>query len=255
MEIAPSKKESGTPNVAPITLVEKPSAPTAIARAANNDFPLSHLGTDFGFEYFKIDAKDPVNGGSAVLLSDMNPEVRFSWDLEWSEQWSSRLRFSYVSEKINNGTSTASTISGGSGSSYGFEFGAIRRWSEKSRTAISLGSVSRIFARSTTTTNVEIDHVQSIEAKVGQEFDLVKVKTATAGVALDASLINGGTGIGYTTKPGYGVELSGFLKHELKSGLELKGEVFYGQSWQNSTLVNQVEQHVGAFFGVSKRFE
>lgn len=245
----------------PLTISEKKPAkmetmapaPTPSPNASpESNYPLSHLGADLGSQYFKIVAHDPVNGGNATLLSNLSPQLRLGWDLDWNEAWTTRLRFSLVSESMINATSTTSTITGGDAKTYAFELGAIRNWGESQRTGFAIGSVARGFARSTSATTVTVDRVQELKFRLNHEFDLFQVKGARFGLGLGAALLSGGTGSGYTTSFGWDGDASLYLRHAPKnSSLEIRGEAYFTYGQQNSTIVEQKDQHIGVFLGLA----
>ncbi len=239
----------------PASAPEAECIPAATAIPLVSEYPVTHLEADLGFEYFKLDTKDIVNGGSATILSDMNPQVRFTWDLDWSEQWTSRMRLSYIAEKAIKASSATSTVSGGDTSKFGFEFGAIRHWNKASRSGFSIASSPESFPRAQSATSITLDKVQTLKFTASHELDVVTVNTAAAGVGLSLSGLMGATGVGYSTKFGWEPELSMYLKHELaKSNVEIKGQVYYGITHQNSTTVEKTESRMGLFLGLSRRW-
>lgn len=244
-----SERSARKPASADTEALETPSSrENAVA-----GYPVSRLGLDLGFEYFAVNAEHPQRHSDASVYSDMSPAAKFTWNLDWSEKWSTRARFSYISDKVSNGA--VSTVTNGNGSRVSAYFGVVRHWGESNRTELSAGSESRLFIRSTSATNVHIDRIPSLELKGKHEIDLVTVNSAKLGVSLGAFFVNSAKGTGYSTKKGHGLDAGLFFQHTLRSNLELKAEAGYGQSWQNSTLLNQTEQNVGFFFGISKKFQ
>lgn len=254
LEEATSREPAEAAAVVETKPVTPPPTCTEV-KTPSDEFPFSRLRVDAGFEYFRIDAHDSVNGGNATLLSGASPTVHLSWDLAWDKRWDTRLRFNAISERILDATNSTSSITNGSGKRYGFEFGPIRKWNAKRRTGFFLGSSEQIFSRSVSATVVTIDRVQAMFLKATHEEDLLTVKTASAGVGASFAILSGGTGVGYRTNPGWAGDIFAHVRHEMtKSNIEFHGTAYYGMWAQDSTLVTQKGNHIGVMFGVSRRF-
>jgi LysM repeat protein len=212
--------------------------------------PVSRLSLDAGFGYFRIDSKDKSTGASSTFLSAMNPEARLTWDLDWNEKWTSRIRFNSAAANIFTDTSTdAPALKGASGSRYGFEAGATHSWSPSSRTGVYLNLQERIFTHATETTSVTVDRVPEPSVKIAHESELFHVKAAILGFGVSGEAILPGRGPGYSTDTGFGADAVLFLRHDLDH-LSIQGSAYYGMIRQNSDLVEQSESHLGAALGL-----
>lgn len=228
------------------------AAPDTIANDGKG--PVSRLGIDVGFAYSRIDSKDKVTGSSSTFLSDMSPRVVLTWDLEWTEKWISRLRFTHVAEKIlDDGGVNPRTLENAVGARSGFEIGGLYRWSEASRTGLSTGFEQRFFTHAVDASRISIDRVSEPFVRLSHEIDLARVKTAVIGVGLSVEAILPGRGPGYDTEQGQGADARVFLRHEMKN-IAIQGSVGYGVFRQNSTLVEQKGSHVDAMVGLLWRF-
>lgn len=239
------------------TLTPEPAAvdTPAVSIADNTENPTSHLGIELGFGYFRVDSTDKQTGAASTLLSGISPETRFTWDLKWNKEWTTRFRFGYRTEKILDDTSvTSHSLQDASGSRMCFEAGAIRNWSERTRTGLAIVFQERIFEHSPNLSTIAIDRVGSPGIKVNQEFDLFHVKSAKMGLGISGEVILPGRGPGYSTETGYGGDAHFYLRHDLKN-VSLQGTVYYGLAKQDSSLVEQKETHLGALFGLIWRFE
>ncbi|MBX3034049.1 MAG: LysM peptidoglycan-binding domain-containing protein [Bdellovibrionaceae bacterium] len=234
-----------TPTFAPVPLLPAPDE--------GEFMPRSHLRWDIGVEYFRIDSKDKSSGDKAVFLSNLSPQTRLSWDLDWSEHWSSRVRVSLQSEKILGDEQATKTFNDASGSRAGFEAGAIRRWRDSSL-GLFLGRSQGIFARGVNAGTLAFDRVESFEAKISHQRNLLRVKTVSLDFGLDARLISPGQGIGYTTESGTGGDASLILRHDLKN-FSLEAQSYYGIFRQNSSLAEQTGSRTGLYLGVTWGFE
>jgi LysM repeat protein len=224
--------------------------PPLKAEAVSEKNPVSRLSLDAGFGYFRIDSKDKSTGASSTFLSAMNPEARLTWDLDWNEKWTSRVRFNYAGSDVFNDTSTnAPVLKGASKSRYGFEVGVTRSWSPSSRTGFYLNIQERIFTHATETTSVTVDRVSEPSVKIAHESELFHVKTATLGLGVSGEAILPGRGPGYSTDTGFGADAVFFLRHDLDR-FSIQGSVAYGMVRQDSDLVEQSESHLGAALGL-----
>ncbi|MBX3022552.1 MAG: LysM peptidoglycan-binding domain-containing protein [Bdellovibrionales bacterium] len=223
---------------------------TAPATLVATEFkPRSLFRWDLGAEYFRIDSKDKSTGGKAVFLSNLSPQTRLTWDLNWTERWSSRVRVGLQSEKILGDEQATKTFNDARGSRASFEVGAMRRWID-SQLGFSIGRSQWIFARGVDASTIAFDRVESFEAKIFHERTLLRKQTVSLGLGLDARLILPGQGIGYTTQTGYGGSGSLILRHEMKN-FSVEAQTYYGVFRQNSSLTEQTGSNTGLFLGLT----
>jgi hypothetical protein len=221
-------------------------------------FPISDLGIDLGFEYFRIVSTDKRTGATSYFVSEMNSQGRLSWELEWNSQWSSKLNLNFKKQEVQDTSDTSPRkISNNSGRYYwGFDAGAIRNWSNFLRTGLTIGQEPLIFVYASDDTNVILDHVYSTFIKLNGDIDLVQVSKAKMGLSLFGKYIFPTRGTGYYTESGYSSELSAYIRHERrKSHYFIQGSVYYGMTKQDSELVKQSNDYLGYLLGLTWRFD
>lgn len=217
--------------------------------------PKSYIKFQTGFEFFRIDSKDSSTGGTSTLLSNMNPVIDLSWELNWNKDWSSVLSLNAQTFKVlDDQTSASRTIVDASGTKLGFAVGAMKGWTASARSLFAFTYSEKLFTHSVATNSITIDRVGIPAFKLNYEQDFFRIKNARLGVGGDASYLLPGSGPGYGTNDGYAAGLYSYLNHDLKN-VSLSGQLQYAIERQNSTLTNQSRSSVGFTFGLRWGFD
>jgi hypothetical protein len=218
--------------------------------------PVSQLKVMTGVEYFRLDVRDTETGGKSILLSNMSPAVKLSWDLQWNERWSSFVDLMGVNYRVLDvATSSSSrTMFDSSGSRFGVGVGALRRWGETSRASFRIGYDEKVFSHSSSLTSLTVDRVGTPTATITQENDLLAVSTAKLGIAVGLQSMLPSIGVGYNTKVGFGGSVSSYLSHQLQN-FALSGQLILGYEQQNSTIFDQTRTELSFLLGASWRFD
>ncbi len=224
--------------------------------ASQEHMPVSRFGVGIGLEYFSIAMLDRETGGGAKLLSQASPKGSFFWKLAWSEEIESRLHYSVVKEKFVPVTSGAGRFEPDPSLRSEFGMGIVRQLSPRVRLGASLGGVGRSFVRYGDDVEIKTDHIQMLTFKLLQQYHIIRVKSAVAGIDITTTFLKGSQVVDAKAKDGWGLEGSLFFLHALDhANMELSGELTYGFSQQNTTRMNLKEKHLGMLFGVARRFE
>ncbi|MGE3261019.1 MAG: LysM peptidoglycan-binding domain-containing protein [Bacteriovoracia bacterium] len=214
--------------------------------------PVSHLRLSAGFEYFRIDASDRSSGGSAIILSQMSPSLNAGWYLDWSSEWSTVMSLKYRRDRLFPIDSNSKTIQQDGASSFGFQMGVERSWNKNSMSGFFLGREDRLFVRALNAQTLVLDRVGVPSAAFRHKQTLVRGKGASAGVGASGGVLFGGGGPTNQTQTGWTGRGSAFLEHQLTSVM-IRGELFFEQSYQGSSIVKQKTSTMGASIGFSWR--
>ncbi len=231
------------------------AAPVPQEADPSESYPKSRLGIELGYEHFRIDSQDRSTGASSMFLSDLSPQAKIGWTLQWGKDWSSLVQLSLLSQKIlKDERSPSITLQNNQTTRYGFLVGAQRHWNDSNQTAFLLNYQERVFAHSPSASVIVMDRVASPSFRFSHDSDIFKLRTARFGLNLALEYIFSGSGPGYATKAGNSGDVGVYLKHETKNAV-LSGSVYFGMTKQDSDLVVQSEKHLGALMGLAWTFE
>jgi len=221
-------------------------------------YPNLNFGIDFGYESFRLAATDRTLGLTSIYMSKKNPMGRLHWLINFNENWTLQICFNYFSEKIMADPNPNASVLNSKVIGYEYLLGLIHNWNETFRSGIKLVNAPRVFA--TSSSNVDIDKVQTYELKIDSEKDFVNDGLFSAGMGAAIFAINSANTTNYSAGIGAGADLTAYMKFEItknnyqftESNVDLKFEILYGGTKQNTTLMKQSEQRAGVFIGLSK---
>jgi hypothetical protein len=221
--------------------------------ADNDQHPFGNFSARLGFDFFRINATDNVTGANATILSNMNPSLSIAWKEQWSDNWATRLRLNY--ESLNLQSPTPRTMSNPTASAYGFGLGVERSFGDSWGLTADVGYDQQFFLESASTQSLTLDTVALLNASLTGRYDFFKRKNTAVGANLQVGYLGSGSNNAYTINAGnfYGGQL--YLHQDLPTWkATLTGDVFYKQTSQNTSLVNQTQTDVGAGVGLSWTF-
>ncbi len=248
--------ENANGYISPVVSAEKLSAReiASVVEPEISPYPVSSFGIDAGFEYNRVDSVERSSGLNSSYISELNPQTQLYWDLRWSSDWTTRLRFNYTAQKVLiDDRASAVVIENASGSSKALEVGAVKSWSELKRTGFFLHYKERFYTHTNPAGRLVIDRIGIPAFKISHENDIFRMRTACFGLSLSGEILMPTQAVSYSTKLGYGGDIALYLRHEMKK-LTLSGSAYYGLFQQDSDISQQRESHLGALMGVSWKF-
>ncbi len=203
------------------------------------------------FFYSRIDGSD--SGSDAVLLSKLNYGLNLSWRQLWSETFETFVKLGVT--KFEFTESASRTLEGKSFVQNNLEVGARLDLSESTKLGVSLGAGEEIFYRATTPTKVTIDSVMVPKLHLSIEQDVFSKKPFTLGVEAKVSLISSAQTDDYNINAGWGYVGRVYVEQEPKdSNFKVRAGVFYGQQFQNTSIVDLRRSDLGVDIGISWSF-
>lgn len=237
------------PMDAPVVPMEAQAAPVVVAQEESD--PISHIKASLGYDYYRIDAVDISSKDKATILSEA-PRVALTWDLAWSKEWSTQFQITYRKEKVTQPTNSTRTLDKTSFSRTQSLMGLTRHW-DNSNTQFFVARSQRGFLKNKSTTQLQFDSAASIDIGLNHEIAIVKRKSATAGLAVQAAYLGAAQGPGYTSESGYSGQGAVFMRHKTKNYL-IEARASYGLVKQNTSFVEQQIQEIGTSLSVGWEF-
>jgi hypothetical protein len=210
------------------------------------------LGVETGFSFSKIVATDPNTQATASLYSNLDPTVGLNWKQHWSDSWESFLRFSYMQTSFQD--PTPRTLSQSNEGVYGFGFGVKALVSRTFSLIFQAGYDQELFVQNVSSETLALLRISTPSATAGAQWELIKSGPFALGLGASLGALGPGSASGYTTRFGESYSGSAYLEEELRAiNAVLRGEVYYQQRDQNSSVVNQSETDIGASIGLTWR--
>lgn len=148
-----------------------PEKPYAASESDATQFvPYSSLSIGGLYGYYRLDSKELVGNGSALLLSKPSLGIALGWDLHWEPAFTTGFRL--TSRSIEFQRATNGVLNNGEQRTSGVGLDFKYRLSEKFKSSLGLSFDERLFARSvqTGTAILETYHQPSIDLMVEHEL-------------------------------------------------------------------------------------
>lgn len=207
------------------------------------------------FRYYRVDGKQNSNGTTATLLSSLSPGAMLSWCQHWSERFRSSLGLNATWVKVESSSqrsiTEASHVLTGIGASAEWDF------NKNLHSSFFLGTHDELFYWAPSTSALEVDRVTIPRFSSGVNYDFHHYQGFVLTTGLDALLLFPAKKDEYDIKTGYGYGVSfGVVQtpREKKTLRRLKGDLYFEQQFQNTSIIDRNQKVIGLRFGLEWDF-
>lgn len=201
------------------------------------------------FIFSKIDVTD--SSGKATLLSNLSFGSSIFAERAFADKWHYSLGLDY--EKSDFLPPENKTLTQSSNILMGLFFGVGADLSERLRMAAQFGLKQELFLRGASSSSLALDKVLVPRVRLGLETELTKQERFSVGLGVDTNLLFPVKTANYDIKQSIDYCGKIFISKALGSQMNLRGGIFYRQSSQSTSIVDQVRSDTGVEFSLTWR--
>lgn len=198
------------------------------------------LETSVGLNFFRIDGKDMLLSGDAVVLSKANPEFFLGMTLDWDEENKIKTEVGYQYyelQKLNNNR----IFTDDSDDRFFISLMYLRRINTKLTLGLGSSFNQDLYFRAINENELDVDQVLIIKPTVSVSYDIFQKSNANIGIYGDVRYLTPTGNSYYDIKSGFGCSLGGYYQY-FSQVAPYRAIIFkadYSFEKQDTTLVTQ----------------
>ncbi|MEO5668892.1 MAG: hypothetical protein ABIR96_12605 [Bdellovibrionota bacterium] len=201
------------------------------------------------FFFTRIDGTDRINGGTSVLLSNINMGASFAWSQTWSD--STRSFIGIDLSKLGFKTTNTTAVEGASQYYTQILAGVQHAPFNWLDLELSGGASEEVFIRASSTNIINVDKIMVPEIHTSLTFNVITLYPFLIGTQLSGSMLFSSSTETHKVSDGYGYRAKIFLVESTETeAVRWSGSLFYGQTFQNTSINKQQRKDVGLEIGL-----
>ncbi len=202
--------------------------------------------------YSLITGTETSNNSTAKLLSKLNKGIDVYWRQVWSESLRTFLNFKYTAMTMDEPLTR--TLENKEFSANHFALGVQYFFTNSFKMGFSTQYGDEVFYHSPSLTTLKIDTIPIPQVEINATFKVIDLDPFKAGIGASYSQLFSGSNDQYSVKSGSSYRGNIYLEQVLSTHATIKGDCFYSNTKQNTSIVNQTRTDVGISLGLEWLF-